>query len=905
MPPKSIPLKWAAIAFMVPCLLISVSIALSLSTKNAEDALSKQRAHQDNMMASCFESAETRILSITALMLSERLDSVSCSVNSKLDEVRFTLIALLRLSKYWDSAMNWSQYLQSIPYLASLHSTRDVVTAVGFVGDDGKMCMISDFAITQGASMEVPSAILVTNEEGNAFTNLGQLADSYWYNVSRIDCTQDEADVLVNGTGDRSILFNAFGKCGLPTNTLPITPKNLNNDQVVIPSLTPQWAKLSAFSLFSGPLLMGRLHNDEATAYVASDIEILTNTIKGLFASNSKTSSERLMVTTPSSLIAVSHGESWVYKTNLANGWLVEKVPLNPTDEAIDPTIRSVSLTLLREAQDAEQQQPEKYSGASQNPFKHAGTIQQERNLTVQTFLVNTGNEEKQLNVGVKELQDEYDINWWLVVSLDADWSLESTREFRKETVALVDVRNSEIEDELKEDRYLHIGIVAAISVIMVAISVVMSFQLSKSLHRLGTEMHQVANLQLDDVDDATQSSILTEVASMQHSFIIMTRSMREYRPYMPQSLHPFSKSKTDEEIVVHNEATSSCSSSSAGVEGRKRRGSVISTTTTTSSKKKVLAVHIQRRKGCAQVAIGCHDFSKFVHTHDPLVITEFHSAWLQICLAESGVYHGTVERFNGDRIFINFNGLKPCIGSSLKAAKYSMLVREKLTVLSDEYSTQCTLPALAIASGSCIVGNMGCTGMKAPIVMGKISVHTMAIIAVCISGKFDILVGTRCADEIKSQFHTSAVDYIRLPESPRPHIIYRMAKLLNTNTEWMYAMHDRDSPYDRAWGLLMQNAPISQVTDMLSALPQADPLAKIIAGRLRRYSEEVLLITGKPPTEYSNVFKDRTTVPLAVHEYIESRLAHVETPGTPPSRVPKSRPSPAPSNEYLDKIKT
>eukprot|EP01060_Flectonema_neradi_P027829 TRINITY_DN37452_c0_g1_i1.p1 TRINITY_DN37452_c0_g1~~TRINITY_DN37452_c0_g1_i1.p1 ORF type:complete len:917 (+),score=165.89 TRINITY_DN37452_c0_g1_i1:125-2875(+) len=916
MPPKSIPLKWAAIAFMVPCLLISASTTVLMSNKNAEDALSKQRDHQDDITNSCFESAESRILSVTSALMSERLESLSCSVNRKLDQIRITLAALLRLTKYWNTPMSWTQYLDFVSYISSLHATNDIVSAVGFVGDDGKMFIISDFAILSGNDTELSYEVLVTNVNGGPTSSLGILCDSYWYNETKPVCTQQEMNHLLKGTADRAAVFRDISKCDVPATSLSVLPTDMSGSYSIPPSQEPTWGRLSAFSLFSGPLLMSRLNNDDGTAYVSTDIEVLSNAIRAAFAKGSKTDSERLMLATPTCLIAASHGLSWTYSEKVTHdgSWVVEKIPLSPTDNATDPTIRSLSLKLTDEAQKAELSDP-RYADATRNPFKHAENIQIENNITVQTFILTNGDgDEKEVYVGVKELRDDYNMGWWMVVCLDADFSLGATRELRKEVVALVEQHNCQVESELHKERNIHVGIVAAISVVFVAVSVVISFLLSNSLRRLDIQMHRVANLQLEEVNDDTPPSFLTEVASMQHSFKIMTSSIREYRPYMPQSLHPFVSNKSEDEAVMMTgggDLTSTGSSSSR--EGIKRKGSVLSTTTTTSSKKKVLAVHIQRRKGCAQVAIGCHDFAKFSHTHDPHHITEFHSSWLQICLSESSVFHGTVERFNGDRVFVNFGGLKPCIGSSLKAAKYSSIGVEKLSILSEEYGTLSVLPAMGIASGSCLVGNMGCTGMKAPSVMGKIAINASAILGLCANMKFDILIDSRCADEIKSQFHTSAVDYLKLPESPRPHTIFKMTKVMNTNTEWMYALHDRDSPYDRAWSLLMQNASITQVADLMSALPQGDPMARVVSNRLRRYNEEVLLVTGKAPTEYCTLYREKVTVPLPVFEYLETRLSNseVSTPSESlPLRLPSSghkkvQSSPAPSNDKLEKLKT
>ena len=277
-------------------------------------------------------------------------------------------------------------------------------------------------------------------------------------------------------------------------------------------------------------------------------------------------------------------------------------------------------------------------------------------------------------------------------------------------------------------------------------------------------------------------------------------------------------------------------------------------------------SISLHRKKGVTQVSLGMRDFDEFARrVVDPTIQSDTHSMFLQACVADAKDYSGVVERFVADSIDVNFGGLQSCTRGSVKATHYALRVRDRISTLPAFFDSYDTEPAIGISSGVALVGNLGCTFIKAPCVLGRTVYNSKAMQAISREIGLDIIMDTRHTEELGGTFKCLPADIIRLTETGRKQAVYFLVGVSHAKeaVEWLYSIQEgRESTYEKTWAQLKTvgekgSISLMSLIEQLSNITE-EPIARNVVARLRQYSDEILTMTGKPAGEYCRIYRNR-----------------------------------------------
>eukprot|EP01060_Flectonema_neradi_P035244 TRINITY_DN6423_c0_g1_i2.p1 TRINITY_DN6423_c0_g1~~TRINITY_DN6423_c0_g1_i2.p1 ORF type:complete len:1061 (+),score=199.44 TRINITY_DN6423_c0_g1_i2:74-3184(+) len=172
---------------------------------------------------------------------------------------------------------------------------------------------------------------------------------------------------------------------------------------------------------------------------------------------------------------------------------------------------------------------------AAIHDYANYSFVAESQGSTVILNVDNNGTDEGHF-IQVKQFYlDGYNIDWWLVTTIDVEYVLGDVNRQKEETLRIIEDDKSQVRDTIASDRIFMIGIVISVTFVLVLGSFAVTWQVLLKIKRLQVDMRHVAEMDLDFCGQS--SSGLLEVARMQKSFEKMKRNLKEFRAYVPSSL--------------------------------------------------------------------------------------------------------------------------------------------------------------------------------------------------------------------------------------------------------------------------------------------------------------------------------------------------------------------------------
>eukprot|EP00759_Apiculatamorpha_spiralis_P002187 PhF_6_TR10814/c1_g1_i1/m.17424/K01768/E4.6.1.1; adenylate cyclase len=360
----------------------------------------------------------------------------------------------------------------------------------------------------------------------------------------------------------------------------------------------------------------------------------------------------------------------------------------------------------------------------------------------------------------------------------------------------------------VKESSTRLIIIACVVSCFAFIIGIAGAIGITSPLHVLEEEMASVACMDLEHVELTRTPSALSEVNSMQKSFVQMCKNLIEYRNYMPASILAAGDDEEEEQqgnddiisqsdaggagspvnVKPHAAVESSRGSSGQSAGQRSRKSNTESRMAT--KKHNATSMEIKQRK----ITVLVVNLTKWHKTVDNLGSSEAaaaHSSYIQKLVALVSESKGTPDVFLGDRFIATWNSIRP-IGTHRSNA-CSVAVQIKNSIVDISSHLQCTA---GVSSSDARCGNMGCDGMKKFTFLGGCA--SLAHILERLNKKYltSILIDGAVEEEAKNNFTVRMMDHILLRRLQEKVIrIYEVCGTKKVSEdEWMYQLEEGES---------------------------------------------------------------------------------------------------------------
>eukprot|EP01059_Diplonema_ambulator_P003362 TRINITY_DN13031_c0_g1_i1.p1 TRINITY_DN13031_c0_g1~~TRINITY_DN13031_c0_g1_i1.p1 ORF type:complete len:959 (+),score=312.86 TRINITY_DN13031_c0_g1_i1:55-2931(+) len=895
--------KWVTILAMAFCVLCTVTATLVLAVRSTDQAISRTNNQHNASVEACFSTGEENIITLTASLMEENGRVIAAEINRFLSDVRGAHSEILTIMEATPTAEvdQLSSYTKYNALFWSMWMSKSLtLIAVGTPDGGGQMItelqsFQGDFR-NEGTTRSLDSSLLLTHDSANGSTFYGTL--NSFGGFMDLPCNFD----FIRG--------GFSGPCpGNPSFTLtavPVVRKGLvfthPTDRVAADVPVPlQWGKIHSFPLFAGIALAATFEstpkhpNRTVSGFVQvshdlrSVANVITNHLDGdhvVFVVIGGTNDQLGLV------VGTSVGNS----TAVVPG--IHPITGSMTNVTMPTHCTNVTDAIVQGAcRDIYALGGGTMGEYGVDPFQAVYDQQMNTNRTVEVVV-----DESIYFVRITELSDSIGLKWWIVSIEQKEAILGKINAERNAVHATIEDSTESVNHQLAVDRAVMYLVIFSVVMVMFVISAVGTMILVRPLEHLKKEMEDVARLQLDDLQTGNYRSILTEVSSMQTSFLAMVASMKEYKQYMPQAL----LQREDEEDInsdvasddsedvshshkhntPHGPGTHSETSGSKAKNDSESADHVVTLTGSSGTspnpalivaasnvsggkRKNGLGVYLTKKARVTQLSICCTDFNRYIRTTgDPSAIVEFHSKWLHMCVTDAQDFQGVLVSFIADNVDLSFGGLSNCLSPPTKAAKYALQVRNRLNSIKSEL-TENTQPAMGLATGTVYVGNLGCTGVKMPAVLGRAVAQSKVTQTIAMEMGLDIVMDQTSADELKGVIICTPVEVIKT-EAGNLRVAYFLAEAHHAGAgEWMYTMDvgvGAGEHYDRAWELLRAGQ-LTQAADFFDTLVESDA-AMALAPRIRSYIDDVYALTGSVPIEYARSIRPRGTLPAPISDH-------------------------------------
>ncbi|KAJ9461144.1 hypothetical protein DIPPA_28915 [Diplonema papillatum] len=898
-------IRSVSIGVMMSGTLVTVILCLALAVQITDRALGSTNEEHEESFKGCLEDGEHRLVEMTDALLAETCLSVSTSIHGFLEEVVDTyreMVAIFSSANASDIG-TFALYDKRRAVIAAAYQIKKIVLLATLSMDSGGI-VVSQFdpvIYDRGDSEVVDFATVFRPPNATAMSE-------FRGKVNSIGTMKPDGEIYSDVPCVRQFWEKgrASGSCSLPPHVaeyrmLKQYKKSDGKERVWSNNVDPNtmthavWSHVYRQGSIAGLALRGvwtvphaPYFNTEPAGFISVGHDLMS--VK--FVLDSITEREIIFVVIGTNgkrkpetgmLIGTTHGNQ-TYETMLPNAATGElklvTVPLHCLNSTHEIPRGACELLFGNETEG--------------DPFAPA-YARQEISGTQRMTLETENDTEVDYFLRLHPMSDRFGLRWWIVLLEEVDHILATIIKKRAAAAVAAELANQSIQDQLEKDRILmYVWIVVVVALVLIA-SGFGTLAMTRPLDQLMRDMEEVAMMHLDVVDVNRQKSMIKEVHSMQKSFHVMIKNMKEFKQFMPAVLlreedendvaDDDSAVSEDFHTPVHRRHSQTTSESKGGSTYQKKRGR--DTDTDVSSKqgtgscsavarqakqKTLMSVSLTRKQRSAYVCAGCRDFARLVKLmSDCPAIVEFHSAWLHACIADAQDWRGSVVGFKADRVEVSFGGLSACISPATKAAKYALKMRGRFAAMHTEHllrsqalvQSGCSLPAVGIASGSVFGGNLGCQGLKAPAVLGRAAQHSTVMQAIACEIGLDIVIDQMSVDELKGVMVCTPVDVVRL-ETGKMQIAYYLSEAMSAAAgEWMYTMDagvGEGESYDKAWGML-RSGDVSAAAELFQSMKDSDT-ALAVGARLARYVDDVSAVTGKVPNTYCRLHRKRSTVP-------------------------------------------
>ena len=351
--------------------------------------------------------------------------------------------------------------------------------------------------------------------------------------------------------------------------------------------------------------------------------------------------------------------------------------------------------------------------------------------------------------------------------------------------------------DNQQREKYIVLGIVVCLSAAcLVAVAVVFTRVIVAPLNSLALDMANVAIMRLECVD-LEQRSSLSEVRSMQESFVQMVANLIEYRNYMPQAVlvETEEESETDHQASSRDGSRSRPNSYSQDEESRSRRslegGSSNANVGVIRMKEqqRTLASDGLRKKCVTMAYYNACGWHALTSKMDSLEVCDLHGRYVETVLNTMKAYKSVCESFSGDRIVTTFNAFQALSTHRPCALRAMLKLRGdlgKITVHGKALEYSC-----AAVTGDARVGSLGCKGMKKLSIMSPCFPWLVCLERYACARGYGEVVDHSLARDVMCEFVLKLTDALLYAKRTSNQLkVYQLHEECKVGgDEWMYQM--------------------------------------------------------------------------------------------------------------------
>ena len=392
----------------------------------------------------------------------------------------------------------------------------------------------------------------------------------------------------------------------------------------------------------------------------------------------------------------------------------------------------------------------------------------------------------------VREDTANIGLHWTVATMMPREDVMRRVDENNRVTLANLETRADNTEKELQQKTNETVMIIIAVALLSVFIFLVFNELLTRPFAQVCMVMADAAVMRIEEMPDI--SSRIQEINAMHRAMVLMTRNLKEYKAYMPQSVLADTSDDSDASGGTPSAGSrgtrgSRCSRAIDGVgaspEGRLSGNSISHTVQEAGAKRSGMALSLSRKK-VTFFLVNIVNFHETVHGKTDDKTVALHGSILTRILALAGSSKGICEVFSGDRFLVSFNGMRTVSNHRAAACRLSLLVRDDLQ--SEEMGL--TVSG-AVAGGDARCGNMGCDVMRRYSFVSAVLSWTYALERYARSLSCGILADYFIVRDLSPEFVVRTVwqvSFKKRLDSPIAVSQLLEMRAADGNEEWMYA---------------------------------------------------------------------------------------------------------------------
>uniref|UniRef100_A0A7S1PPU8 Guanylate cyclase domain-containing protein n=1 Tax=Neobodo designis TaxID=312471 RepID=A0A7S1PPU8_NEODS len=377
-------------------------------------------------------------------------------------------------------------------------------------------------------------------------------------------------------------------------------------------------------------------------------------------------------------------------------------------------------------------------------------------------------------------------------------------------TFIVVLVPEADIIGDVVKSRNVAIGVTCAAFVLAAAAAFAAITALLAPLTTIAERMQRAANLEDDDADDSV--SAMAEIAELQLAYYAMNDELNRIRSFVPQSVLMAKRAENqDDDSEGDISPTASNLGRPANAHADVTSTATHSTRRTQHSQSQASSAH--RKAALTAMGLGTaasgllpraatvviantSGFSNTTHGLSASRISDIIGELVTFVEETVSGNHGVLGNFHGDHFAATFNAARPCAAHTRKACT----VAAALTA-SPVAGLQIKV---GLASGPCIVGNVGSSAAKVFATVGSAFQHAVVLerLTRLYGPDCHTLTTQRVCADVSTQFRYRFVDICALPGRKTALLAALLGPVKVANAdpnaandegdEWLYLVGDR-----------------------------------------------------------------------------------------------------------------
>ena len=349
-----------------------------------------------------------------------------------------------------------------------------------------------------------------------------------------------------------------------------------------------------------------------------------------------------------------------------------------------------------------------------------------------------------------------------------------------------LEVQEDNTKTKLQQKTNETIIVIVAIALVSVFVFLVFNDLLTRPFAQVCVVMADAAVMRIEEIPDI--SSKILEINAIHRAMVLMTRNLREYKAYMPQSV----LAETDSDDGSEESTGSPCPTASRAPSKALSRTSFSGSSAVAKEaglRRAGMALAISRKK-CTFGIVNLVGFHAKVSTLSERKVVDAHGKVVASVLTVVQAAKGICDGFSGDRFLSSFNGLKTIATHRVAGCSAGVMLRD---MLREEHGFA---TSSAVVSGDARVGNMGCDVMRKYTFVSPVLSWGYALERYARSLSCAVLTDHFIVSDVASEFVVRTVGQVvfekRLADG-KPLTISRVLQRREAggNEEWMYALEE------------------------------------------------------------------------------------------------------------------